>query len=58
LKNDRTLFTELFEKNGVKKVVFGHLHGAAYFPLKTERGGVEYILASCDKNAFRLVKIL
>lgn len=58
LKNDRTLFTELFEKNGVKKVVFGHLHGAAYFPLKTERGGVEYILASCDKNAFRLVKVL
>ncbi len=58
LKNDRTLFTELFEKNGVKKAVFGHLHGAAYFPLKTERGGVEYILASCDKNAFKLVKVV
>lgn len=56
-KKEDTLFTELFEKNGVEKVVFGHIHGAAYFPLKTEKGGVEYILASCDKVAFSLVKI-
>lgn len=57
LKNESTLFTELFEKNGVEKAVFGHIHGAAYFPLKTERRGVEYILSSCDKLAFKLVKI-
>ena len=56
-KKEDTLFTELFEKNGVEKVVFGHIHGAAYFPLKTEKGGVEYILASCDKVGFSLVKI-
>ncbi len=57
LKQEETLFTELFEKNGVQKAVFGHIHGAAYFPLKTEKRGVEYILTSCDKVAFRLVKI-
>jgi len=57
LKGEDTLFTQLFEKNGVEKVVFGHIHGAAYFPLKTQRNGVEYILASCDKTAFKLIKI-
>ena len=57
LKSEGSLFCELFEKNGVDKAVFGHIHGAAYFPLKTERGGVEYILASCDKVGFKLVKI-
>ncbi len=57
LKKEDTLFTQLFEENGVEKVVFGHIHGAAYFPLKTEKGGIEYILTACDKLAFRLVKI-
>ena len=57
LKNEDTLFTELFENNGVDKVVFGHIHGAAYFPLKTEKRGIEYILTSCDKLQFKLVKI-
>lgn len=57
LKKETTLFTELFEKNNVDKVIFGHIHGAAYFPLKTEMNGVEYVLSSCDKLQFRLVKI-
>lgn len=57
LKNEDTLFTELFEKNGVEKVVFGHIHGAAYFPLRTERNGIEYHLSSCDKTGFKLIKI-
>ena len=56
-KNEETLFSELFERNGVEKVVFGHLHGSFYFPLKTEKNGVEYFLTSCDKVGFRLVKI-
>ena len=56
-KNESTLFTELFEARKVDKAVFGHIHGAAYFPLKCTRGGVEYILASCDKVAFKLIKI-
>lgn len=57
LKNEDTLFTRLFEENGVEKAVFGHIHGAAYFPLKTEKNGIGYYLTSCDKAGFRLVKI-
>lgn len=57
LKNEETLFTKLFEENGVDKVVFGHLHGATYFPLKTQKRGIEYVLSSCDKVGFRLVKV-
>ena len=57
VKKEDTLFTTLFEENNVEKVVFGHIHGATYFPLKTEKNGIEYILAACDKVAFRLVKI-
>ena len=57
LKNEATLFTELFEKHNVDKAVFGHIHGAAYFPLKSYRGKTEYILSSCDKVNFQLIKI-
>ena len=56
-KQEDTLFSELFEKNGVDKVVFGHIHGASYFPLKCYKNGIEYVLASCDKVGFNLVKI-
>ena len=57
LKNEDTLFTKLFEENGVDKVVFGHIHGATYFPLKCVKGEMEYVLSSCDKLAFKLVQI-
>lgn len=56
-KREDTLFTEIFEKNGVEKVVFGHIHGASFFPFKTEKNGVEYLLTSCDKVGFELVKV-
>ena len=58
LKLQPTLFTKLFEENGVDKVIFGHIHGEAYFPFRTVRGGIEYILTSCDKVGFTLQKIL
>ncbi len=58
VKKEDTLFTSLFEENRVDKVVFGHLHGAGYFPLKCEKGGIEYLLTSCDKVKFSLVEIL
>ncbi len=58
IKREDTLFTELFEENGVDKVVFGHLHGSAYFPPRAEKNGIEYILTSCDKTKFSLVEIL
>ncbi len=56
-KKEDTLFSQLFEKNGVDKAVFGHIHGSFYYPLKTEKNGIEYILTSCDKTGFSLVKI-
>lgn len=57
VKKEDTLFTALFEENRVDKVVFGHLHGSAYFPLKTEKAGIEYYLTSCDRVRFQLVLI-
>lgn len=58
LKSPETLFTSLFEENGVEKVIFGHIHGAIYFPLRTQKNGIEYILTSCDKVGFTLQRIL
>ena len=49
---------KVFEENGVKKVVFGHIHGENYFPFKTVKNGIEYVLTSCDKVGFSLQKIL
>ncbi len=58
VKKEDTLFTELFEANAVDKVVFGHLHGSGYFPLRSEKAGIEYFLTSCDKTKFSLVQVL
>ena len=58
LKNCETLFTQLFEENKVDFAVFGHLHGEAYFPFRSNKNGVEYVLTSCDKVGFRLQKIV
>ena len=57
VKKEDTLFTQLFEAQNVKKVVFGHLHGAGYYPLKSEKNGIEYYLTSCDKLHFTLAQI-
>lgn len=56
-KQEDTLFTQLFEENGVDKVVFGHIHGMTFFPLRTQKNGIEYHLSSCDKVGFKLIKI-
>ena len=58
LKMQNTLFTKLFEENSVDKVVFGHIHGETFFPLRTVKEGVEYILTSCDKVAFTLQPVV
>ena len=42
----------------MKAVVFGHVHGAFYYPLESEKNGVQYYLTSCDKLGFRLKKIV
>ena len=56
-KGEDTLFTQIFEENKVDKVVFGHIHGASYFPYRVEKNGIEYHLCSCDKIGFKLLKI-
>ncbi len=58
VKLEDTLFTKLFEENRVDKVVFGHLHGAVYFPFKAEKNGIQYYLTSCDKTHFTLTQIV
>lgn len=58
LKTGETRFTEMFREHGAQKVVFGHLHGDAYFPLRTVKDGAEYILTSCDKVGFSLQRII
>lgn len=57
-RKEDTLFSRLFEEHGVKAVVFGHVHGTFYYPLESEKNGVQYYLTSCDKLGFRLKKIL
>lgn len=57
VRKEDTVFTRLFEENGVSKVVFGHLHGSNYFPLRTEKNGITYYLTSCDKARFALTEI-
>lgn len=56
-KNENTLFTQLFEENKVDKVVFGHIHGMYFFPLRSEINGIKYYLTSCDKTRFLLTEI-
>lgn len=57
-KSSETLFTRLFEEHNADKVIFGHIHGETYFPFRTVKNGVEYILTSCDKVKFTLQEIL
>lgn len=58
LKCRDNLFTRMFGARGAEKVVFGHIHGETYFPLRTEIDGVEYILTSCDKIGFSPLRII
>jgi Predicted phosphohydrolase len=51
-------FTKLFEKFGVTKVVYGHLHGAnlRVEPV-IEKHGVSYFLTSCDLVGNKLIEL-
>lgn len=52
-------FTELFERFGVKKAIYGHLHGRNSFrqAFEGEMNGVEYRLCSCDYIGFTPILI-
>lgn len=55
---DDSEFSALFEKYGVQKVVYGHLHGKkARTAHKLVKNGVEYFLTSCDQTENKLVEI-
>ena len=58
LKQEDTLFTELFKENRADIVVFGHLHGSVYLPLRCEKDGIPYMLTSCDKTHFTLTRVM
>lgn len=54
-----TEVTRLLQERGVKKVVYGHLHGNALKgAFRGEHKGVEYYQASCDGTDFKLIKIM
>ncbi len=53
-----TLYTELFEKYGAERVIYGHLHASSIkSALSGAVRGVEYTLVSCDAAGFSLVKL-
>ena len=54
-----TEFTTLFEKYGVKKVVYGHLHGSEGYKkgIKGYMNGVEYMLVSLDYLSCKPLKV-
>ncbi|MCT4620129.1 MAG: metallophosphoesterase [Marinisporobacter sp.] len=53
-------FTKIYEEYGVKKVIYGHLHGKDSFGggLQGEKNDVFYYLTSCDALDFKPLKIL
>lgn len=55
-----TEFTQLFEEYGVKKVIYGHLHGEENFKtgITGEKNGISYELVSADFLNFIPKKIL
>ena len=57
-KSPESDFTKLFEEQKADKVIFGHIHGENYFPFRTVKNGIEYVLTSCDKVGFTLQRIL
>lgn len=58
-KLEESQFTKLFEKYGVDKVVYGHLHNYdKKSKLSVNINNIDYILTSCDLVKNQLTKIL
>lgn len=54
-----TPFTEALEEYGVKRVIYGHLHGAGIkIAFEGLRNGIDYVLTSCDALGFQPKLIL
>lgn len=59
VKREGSLFTEIFERFKVDKVVYGHLHGKeSRTDLLLKRNGIDYHLTSCDQVDNTLTLIL
>lgn len=57
-KLESSMFTDLMDKYGVYKCVYGHLHGENSRSVKyLQKNRVEYYLTSCDKVNNELVEI-
>lgn len=57
-RREDSLFTAIFEENGVDKVVYGHLHGKdARADLEIKKKDITYYLTSCDLVKNTLIKI-
>ncbi len=58
VRREPSLFTNLFEENGVNCVIYGHLHGKeSRVDKKLCKNGIDYYLTSCDQIGFKLVEI-
>ena len=58
VRRENTLFTDIFEQNGVDSVVYGHLHGKSVRSDKlVVKNGVKYYLTSCDQVDNKLTEI-
>lgn len=56
-KEEDNAVTELIEKYGVSKVVYGHIHAVCKQNLVLNKNGVEYFLTSCDIVGNKLIEI-
>lgn len=51
-------FTEIIKNYPVEKVIYGHLHGNhGRYSASVDKGGIEYLLTSCDFLSFTPLKI-
>ena len=58
-KFENSPFTELFSEYGVKKVVYGHLHGGqARFKETVNKYQTDYYLTSCDFLQNKLIQLI
>ena len=58
VRRENSLFTEIFEQNGVDAVIYGHLHGKNVRADKlVVKNGVKYFLTSCDQVDNKLTEI-
>ena len=58
VKFENSPFTKILEEFGIKKVIYGHLHGnECRSKLLLEKNGITYYLTSCDKINNELVLI-